>query len=129
MVLHKETFELLVCRGNSSESLYELPFVCQTQTCKSRILELQCLQICRGHIMSVLWHLELEKLQPGCSVSGVALPVRAPPPPLQTCSFASTVVKFFQILPHSNDDLTPPSPPPPAPPPPPLRLLPSVEYQ
>ena len=32
MVLHEDKFELLVHRGNPNESLYELPFVCQTQT-------------------------------------------------------------------------------------------------
>ena len=34
MVLHEDKFELLVHRGNPNESLYELPFVCQTQTYK-----------------------------------------------------------------------------------------------
>ena len=34
MVLHEDKFELLVQRGNPNESLYELPFVCQTQTYK-----------------------------------------------------------------------------------------------
>ena len=28
------------------------------------------------------------------------------------CGLASTVVKFFQIVPHSNDDFAPPPPPP-----------------
>ena len=35
MVLHEDKFELLVHRGNPNESLYELPFVCQTQTYKA----------------------------------------------------------------------------------------------
>ena len=34
MVLHEDKFELLVHRGNLNESLYELPFVYQTQTYK-----------------------------------------------------------------------------------------------
>ena len=35
MVLHEDKFELLVQRGNPNESLYELPFVCETQTYKA----------------------------------------------------------------------------------------------
>ena len=77
MVLHEDKFELLVHRGNPNESLYELPFVCQTQTYKVsggnmlyptdqvKDLGVMCLLICRGHIMSVLWHLELKSCSLG----------------------------------------------------------------
>ena len=49
MVLHEDKFELLVHRGNPNESLmYELPFVCQTQTYKvsgDRVRILVCCQV------------------------------------------------------------------------------------
>ena len=82
IVLHEDKFELLVHRGNPNESLYELPFVCQTQTSKvsggnmlyptDQVKDLGVIvssdMSWSHHVSSMQWHLELEKLQPGCSV-------------------------------------------------------------